>query len=202
PMRNGYLAKKTISGNKANYYWIVAGLYSAASFFQPIFLVNVAQALYMANEFTKERNAWNEGLVWFDAEADTQWKTAIGARSFTSTSSQMFRCECHDPNDPMNGYLTDDYIDCLDENCAPISAGFITTYHISNKPNDGVVLNESAMNLPGHTHEPVKVMGELKSDGSWSGSSHMQIRNDKGLRDNMTNLLEGDYGKFFEMDNK
>ncbi len=45
----------------------------------------------------------------------------------------------------MNGYITDDYIESLDADCTPISTGFVTTFYVSWKPSDGVVLNEKGL---------------------------------------------------------
>jgi hypothetical protein len=71
-----------------------------------------------------------------------------------------------------------------------------TNITITLKESDGVVLKESAMNLPGATHDPVMLQG-LRENGVWSGSTHMQIRNDAALRDALNNLYDGAYGPFF-----
>lgn len=57
-------------------------------------------------------------------------------------------------------------------------------------PNDGVVLQESAADLPCATNKPVKLYN----------SSHMQIRNDENIKEAMRKLLDGEYGKFFQTD--
>ncbi|HOF17243.1 MAG TPA: hypothetical protein PLP76_10160 [Bacteroidales bacterium] len=55
-------------------------------------------------------------------------------------------------------------------------------------PNDGVVLQKSAADLPCATNEPVELYN----------SSHMQIRNDENIKIHMKKLLDGQYGDFFE----
>jgi hypothetical protein len=67
------------------------------------------------------------------------------------------------------------------------------------KENDGVVLTESAMNLPCATNISVRI-GE-QGEG-WAGSSHMQIRNDSGIDRALNNLFNGNYGRFFEIPQK
>lgn len=63
--------------------------------------------------------------------------------------------------------------------------------------SDGVVVAGSSMNLPGATHPPVKLNGILEN-GEWTGSSHMQIRNDGALEDRLTKLYNGQYGDYFK----
>jgi hypothetical protein len=74
------------------------------------------------------------------------------------------------------------------------------TYNYSSrmweaKENDGVVLAESAKNLPCATDQPVRVFPQGQG---WAGSSHMQVRNDKGIKDALNNLFNGQYGYFFQ----
>ncbi len=62
------------------------------------------------------------------------------------------------------------------------------TYYL----NDGVVIANSAANLPYATHSPIPLYG----------SSHMQVRNDANIKLAMYNLLNGAYGSFFETEEK
>jgi len=95
--------------------------------------------------------------------------------------------------------------------------------------NDGIVLAESAMNLPCAQYSikicPEKTvtipamspsllpqwcklnnilpMPEYSKGGTFTvktGSSHMQVRNDEGIKEHLFNLFEGDYGWFFKTD--
>lgn len=179
PLRNKYVGKVDKYNNKMK-NWV-----GGTIIFPPNYW------FYHKNKV--KRDAWLKGLSWMDNRADTQWKTVIGARIVHKTA--QYKCICRDPYDPLNGYITDDPIVCLDEDCAALNDSYITS--IERKPSDGVVLNESAMNLPGATNAPVKIQGELLSNGTYSGSSHMQIRNDKGIKDGFDNLLKGNYGRFF-----
>ena len=69
---------------------------------------------------------------------------------------------------------------------ARVQNGNTVTY---KDENDGVVLAESAANLPKATHGPIKIYG----------SSHMQIRNDDGLKTHLNKLFNGDYDKWFKV---
>jgi len=64
--------------------------------------------------------------------------------------------------------------------------------------SDGVVLSESAKGLPCPTHLPVRIYPkEFETTAVNRGSSHMQVRNDEGLKEHLNKLLNGDYGKWF-----
>jgi pimeloyl-ACP methyl ester carboxylesterase len=64
------------------------------------------------------------------------------------------------------------------------------------RESDGVVLAESAADMPGATHAPVKI--SEKGPG-FDGSSHMQVRNDEGLRKHLNALFDGDYHPYFKV---
>ena len=66
------------------------------------------------------------------------------------------------------------------------------------KESDGIVLAESAMDLPCRTHKEVRIYPNEGKNVTNKGSSHMQVRNDEGIKEHLFNLFEGDYGKFFE----
>jgi hypothetical protein len=66
---------------------------------------------------------------------------------------------------------------------------------ITAEENDGIVVKSSAENLPYATHPPVKV---CPVGNGYAGSSHMQIRNDAGIKEALMNLFEGNYGLFFK----
>jgi hypothetical protein len=66
------------------------------------------------------------------------------------------------------------------------------------KENDGVVLSESAMNLPCASRLPIRIFpNENNPNVTDKGSSHMQVRNDEGIKEHLNNLFNGDYGDFF-----
>jgi pimeloyl-ACP methyl ester carboxylesterase len=63
--------------------------------------------------------------------------------------------------------------------------------------NDGVVLAESAANLPSATNEPVEIYPNKNTNATNRGSTHMQVRNDSGLKEHLNKLFNGNYGHFF-----
>ncbi len=110
---------------------------------------------YYCNQYNiniKKRNAWNEGVRFFET-VNATWEVIIGARRYHINPSYPHKIE---------GY--------------------------SYYPNDGVVLQESAANLPCATWTPVPLYN----------SSHMQVRNNFSIKIAMRNLLNGEYGDFFK----
>ena len=76
----------------------------------------------------------------------------------------------------------------------------VGVYTIEYLENDGVVLTESARNLPYATNQEVRVFpNEFRvARGIHKGSSHMQIRNDAGIQEHLEKLFDGKYGPFFK----
>ena len=71
---------------------------------------------------------------------------------------------------------------------------------IIGKENDGIVLAESAADLPSATFKSVRVFPKENDLNAVNrGSSHMQVRNDEGLREHLFNLFEGKYDPFFRV---
>ncbi len=70
------------------------------------------------------------------------------------------------------------------------------------KENDGVVLAESSKNLPCATREPVRIYPYEGQRAPSKGSSHMQVRNDQGIKEHLDNLFKGLYGDFFFTESK
>jgi len=120
--------------------------------------------------------SFNDGLLWL-YEVNSFWRMIIGARRCTTT---------------------------LNPNYNPFSAlspRYITTCE-EIPENDGIVLAESASNLPCATHLPVEVYPNKGTNEVNKGSSHMQVRNDKGLQTHLEKLFNGDYGNFFRTDKR
>ena len=64
-------------------------------------------------------------------------------------------------------------------------------FHI--KPNDGVVLQESAQNYPGASNG---------DDNKMTGSNHLQMRNDSNTETKLEELMSGLYNPYFSTDNR
>ena len=82
---------------------------------------------------------------------------------------------------------------------ARVQNGNTVTYKTEN---DGIVLAESAYNLP-RSIMSIRVCGnEFDPNAKSKGSSHMQVRNDEGLKRHLKRLFNGDYGWWFYVEEK
>jgi hypothetical protein len=71
------------------------------------------------------------------------------------------------------------------------------TVNSINIYNDAV-LGQSAANLPYATNEPVHIYpNEFNTNAVNRGSTHIQVRNDDGLKDHLNKLFDGQYEPFF-----
>ncbi len=152
------------------------------------------------NALRQKAQEWQRGVTWID-NANNGWLTIIGAKVEVPVGEWCW-CYCwRPPLLPPKIIETDDCSHCqaLCEPFPLISADPFTKLVWTIKESDGVVLAESAQDMPYATHEPVRLRGIETDPQNWTGSSHMQIRNDDALRRHMTKLLDGDYGDFFKL---
>ncbi len=124
--------------------------------------------------------------VWL-VDADENWQAIIGALDVeTITVNEEYSCQCNTPEGDTYDYPITDPDNCPD-NCELLAGDPVNITIQVTKPNDGVVLKESASYMTGATADPVKL----------ENSSHMQMRNDEELKKKLTNLYNGSYGDFF-----
>jgi len=153
-------------------------------------------------ECDEKISAWQAGVDWF-ISANDKWETIIGSKQivldYTETLYLCFSESWFPPvlTLPIPNYCPPGY-----SYTNPQFSGTQYHYKTIHKESDGVVLAESAYDLPHATHDPVKHRGIENTDGTYTGSSHMQIRNDKALKDNLHLLFEGEYGMYFKTDEK
>ena len=116
-------------------------------------------------------NAWGDGLAWFKS-VDAYWKVVIGASVMDTIILKI-----------------------------PLGLTLKIPIPVEVDPyNDGVVMAESAKNLPGAKYNPVKICpNEDKTVDINKGSTHMQVRNDAGLKEALFNLFEGNYYWWFRV---
>ena len=153
-------------------------------------------ANYEKSKLKKNKVAWKNGLDWFNT-VDPQWQVVIGARQYNI----IYRCKCprNSIGKPKDYVLKWTALDCIDNHCDNLFPVFWWEVNSTIKENDGIVLAESAANLPGYTGGPVRVYyNECNFQAKNRGTSHMQMRNDGGIKEKLYNLLEGWYGKFFK----
>jgi len=111
--------------------------------------------------------AFDKGLEWFNY-ANENWLSIIGAKTIRVDTILKI----------------------------PL-LGMNITYEVK-EDNDGVVLAESAANLPKATHRPVKIYPNENSPVDINkGSSHMQVRNDEGIRIALKDLFDGKHDPWF-----
>jgi pimeloyl-ACP methyl ester carboxylesterase len=164
---------------------------AAMCWLEPITAASLTAAAAVSE---KRMNAWKKGVDWF-SRANYQWEVCIGAiEQPNCTNTTMYRCPC---SNTTGYYQTPDYCINMCGSAQPIT---ITTVSINHKLNDGIVLAESACNLPAMTNLPVRLYyipgsGENQYN---RGTSHMQMRNDGSIKTAFNSLFEGEYGCFFK----
>lgn len=146
---------------------------------------------YWTSEAKKKKlvyDLYQNGVDWFD-RFDDQYKAIIGSKGVTLTTKKYCVCK-----NEITGQKTETLI-TLDSECEsdPSSAlicflkNKITTTKWE-KESDGVVLAESASNIPFATAPPQKMVN----------SSHMQMRNDVNTKTSLNLIYGGDVGFFFK----
>jgi hypothetical protein len=144
------------------------------------------------NSYQRKYLAWKAGVDWFN-HANENWESIIGARELTFITDTAYYCTscrvypfwCISPSLPS----------CVNKGCRVILPMPIIKLQWSIKDNDGIVIAESAGDLPGATAVPPRIV--INDIPSYQGSSHMQIRNDEYLKRSLKKLFDGDYGYFF-----
>lgn len=161
------------------------------------------------NQCLDRKRAFSKGVAWWD-DANDLYQASIGAINAVPVYATSYECTCDyydfggnftgsttypvtDPNDctsASNGYTS-----CNSTiTGSPVIIGYDLTYH----PSDGVVLSQSAMNMPFATHPPVN-LNDMQNPKV--GSSHPQMRNDWNAKLAFDKLFQdGLYGQFFELD--
>ncbi len=129
----------------------------------------------------------------FWVSANSIWKCIIGAEEYEETS---WTCICD--NEHEMDLTTTEYTIEPGESCDPDWGDCITTinYALIEKPNDGVVLAESASECLGQI-ELTPGFGR-----KMTGSNHLSMRNDENTEDKLKELFDGNHGNFFNTDER
>lgn len=144
----------------------------------------------------KRKSDWQQGVNWFN-RANRTWESIIGALEYQYTTSTTYVClNCSGSTYLMTPFITSNQQECINRNCGTISPVPVVELNLVFKENDGIVIAESARNLPGATFIPPPI--NMTNVLNYDGSSHMQIRNDAYLKLSLFNLFEGQYGSFFK----
>jgi pimeloyl-ACP methyl ester carboxylesterase len=185
-----------------------------------IFVPGLAFGLPLAKYFDEQRkaaetrkNEWQRGVDFID-NADRSYRVIIGALTSEEKTQNITQCHCLAVND-VTGETLDlgsRFISASEGDCEgyyaaqfPLDGPFtincttqfysMTTFDWRHKDSDGVVLAESAMNIPQATYVDARILQK-------KGSTHMSIRNDGNTQDILTNIFMGDVGEFFETEEK
>jgi len=146
-----------------------------------------------ANTSKKRMEAWKQGVDWF-SRANHQWEACIGALVPNYSSTILYTCSCS-ATYPYYYPTTE----VCQHFCGYATSVPVTTISVNHKLNDGVVLAESACNLPAMTHFPIMLYYSPSNGENQNsrGTSHMQMRNDGSIGTAFNSLFNGDYGCFF-----
>ena len=130
-------------------------------------------------EIAQIMHGYNNGWQWW-INADDSYKALIGVLEFNPINTNYF-CDC---SYPFQDSFVDDPDDCFSF-CTVIE---LFEYERIDHESDGIVLASSAMAYPG---------ADVGLDNALVGSSHMQMRNDSNLKQELKELFEGDHGFYF-----
>ncbi|MDL2312129.1 alpha/beta hydrolase [Bacteroidales bacterium OttesenSCG-928-B11] len=147
--------------------------------------------LLKKNKLENTISSYTPGVRWFE-EIDEQWQTLIGAVEFVPKANVIHVCSC--PGIPPYVVPGPEY--CVRAGCQAVSLSTIVYQKIVHE-NDGIVCAETAKHLKCPTSEPVRISETFLNKNQ--GSSHMQIRNDYGIKMHLNKAFEGDYGRFFKI---
>lgn len=191
PTYINYVSKVNQNQNRLNF------LIHMSAYVNPIFNpILYTTTMVGIRYYTNKRNAWQEGVSWFN-RANQTWETIIGAREFQHSIDTFYFCyHCDGTSFHLNYMVSHNQQDCLNKNCRTIVPAPFVNLSIVLKENDGIVTTESAQNLPGATSIPPRI--NMANNPSYKGSSHMQIRNDAYLKESLKKLFDGEYGLFFK----
>lgn len=151
--------------------------------------------------YEKKRDAWKKGVDFLD-NFDRLYRMAIGAlvlENITTTETKTY-CVCDKiggPADPFefkievpNGTTNCDVF-CPKDGVIQIVQKPVDKIIWRHKDSDGVVLAESAMNIPQST-------STLSIEHlNMPNSTHMRVRNDDNLRGAFEKIFKGDVGSFY-----
>lgn len=153
---------------------------------------------YSITETQEARDAYYVGWRWW-VDVEETYLSLIGAVDYVIDGCH---CDCLEKygSDP-TPYEVLHTIDCNDncddfENNPPpntnvIHCDYAIVYEKYIKPNDGVVLQESAQNYPG---------ADNGSDNIMINTNHIQMRNNSKTQEKLESLMSGYNGLFFQTD--
>ena len=142
------------------------------------------------------KEAWGRGKDWFET-VDSRWEVVIGAKTYTQTNTVIYLCiACL--GIPGAIIPVDDPSYCSLLKCSSTIEVPATINETIVVESDGIITRQTAENLPCATNSPIRV-SPVFSNSMNQGTSHMQIRNDEGIRRALKDIFNGMHGDFFYM---
>ncbi len=148
----------------------------------------------------ERRDAWRRGVACMD-NFDRLYRAFIGAHVSEAEQNTEYYCECKLFSFGVVRIDRPEGMTCVDVEAQLGPPGFArcqekskttTSYVWRHKDSDGVVLAESAMNIPQHTYLPQPM----------EGTTHMRMRNDENTKDELMKIFTGGVGDFFFTEEK
>jgi|GEM_PF-1433029 len=156
----------------------------------------------------ERRRAWQKGVDYLNS-FDRRYRAFVGILRFQTQVVNEYYCDCLEEmgNAVVDSFTVgpfDDPQDCFvfggpEYNCTQRIEQVVRPNHrfTYNLPSDGVVLEESAMEIPQATNPPVRIDPD-EEDAELGGATHMELRNTSYTRDALVELWKGRYGSFFK----
>jgi hypothetical protein len=136
------------------------------------------------NQAIDYRESWEKTSNWFST-ADTKFQYILGAK-VNGPDLFTWTCETQVGGNTFTNTVTTTTPTPPDNTCAWYCT---VNNNIINKPCDGLILAENAMDFPGVIYPPQQMPGFV---------DHQQMRNYEGMKGILNNLFNGDYGFFFQ----
>lgn len=140
-----------------------------------------------------KKNSWYQGILWFNT-VNSQWQNIIGALQYEQQTKIVYDCYKCESGMAFRG--TNQYT-CYQWNCKDMTPRAVHEYKWVLKENDGIVTKESASYLPCASVQPIQVWRNAVENNIDKGTSHMQVRNDEGIKKVLKLVFDGYYGDFF-----
>jgi hypothetical protein len=160
--------------------------------------IGIAAAFFSKSNSEFYRARQHERAKDFMINANEYWEIIIGGKQINH-HLLGYLCRCTSSGNPLDrllgrGRTTFTYVPTA-ELCTSIYESCTATPmylpDVTKKPNDGIVLAESAGVLNGSTHQ-------IKMDDT----NHQQMRNSEVTRKALTSLFNGEHGSHFKIDEK
>jgi len=156
-----------------------------------------------AKRAKERKRAWQKGVDFLNS-FDRRYRALTGILKPEFVAETEYYCDCTEFTGGEDIEWTlgpfDEPVDCTEEEGPNIICSsrerHVGRNHYENIPSDGVVLEESAMEIPQASYEPVEILPDL-DDAHLGGATHMELRNTSYTRDQLDKLFKGEYGKYF-----